>query len=348
MPVTDSICTPERAPAETGGVFVTLRARLSGRKAPTENVQPNASHQGRAGGPASSAVGIIRHPMASTVDSGEAESLFTAHLPVIERVIAFVCRRHHLSADETGDFASHVRIKLLSDNCAVLRAFGGRSSMQTYLTVVITRYLLDVQRESWGKWRPSAEATRMGPVAVLLDRLLTRDGYSVDEAHEIITTNHQLDLTRADVERIVSALPQRQPRRFETDERLADRPAPPASTDIVADGEAIAGAPHVAAALQRALGSLSPQDRLVLTMRFRDGVPVVQIASALGLDQRALFRRIEKMLRDVRRRLERDGIDRSLVLRILESERGTLELARHLPEIAGEGPSMASGASEWR
>ena len=34
----------------------------------------------------------------------------------------------------------------------------------------------------WGKWRPSAVAKRLGPTAVLLDRLLTRDGRPFDDA----------------------------------------------------------------------------------------------------------------------------------------------------------------------
>lgn len=281
-------------------------------------------------------------------DPSDGHALFEAHLPTIERVIALVCRRNHLDPDEGDEFASRARIRLLSDDCAALRAFAGRCSLQTYLSIVVKRYLVDYQRESWGKWRPCAEATRLGPTAVLLDRLTSRDGYSVDQAYEIMTTNHRIDVTRAEVEKMIAALPHRQPRRFEGDDTLVDRPADGASGDVIAEREAAESAPQVAAGLRRAFDALGSEDRLVLLMRFHDGRPVGEIASILGIEQRFLFRRIEKLLKGVRQQLEKDGIDKSLVLRVLESEQGAFELSRHLPGISGPSPSVVVRASEWQ
>ena len=44
---------------------------------------------------------------------------------------------------------------------------------------VIQRLFLDARIAKWGKWRPSVSARRLGGVAVLLERLLTRDGLSL-------------------------------------------------------------------------------------------------------------------------------------------------------------------------
>ena len=88
------------------------------------------------------------------------ESRFLAQLDTVDRVVAFVCRRHRLSPDESDDFRSVARVKLLEHDYAILRAFEGRSSIQTYLTVVIQRLFLDYRISAWGKWRPSAEARR--------------------------------------------------------------------------------------------------------------------------------------------------------------------------------------------
>jgi RNA polymerase sigma factor for flagellar operon FliA len=67
------------------------------------------------------------------------EALFVSQLAVIERVISFVSSRHHMPGVEADDFASHAKLKLIEDDYAILRKFQGRSSLRTYLTVVIER-----------------------------------------------------------------------------------------------------------------------------------------------------------------------------------------------------------------
>ena len=49
------------------------------------------------------------------------ERVFLEHLPLIERSVTFVVRRYHASPAETDDFASHVRLKLVEDDYALLR-----------------------------------------------------------------------------------------------------------------------------------------------------------------------------------------------------------------------------------
>src|ERR1019366_2147799 len=105
-------------------------------------------------------------------------------------VISFVSARHHLPGVEADDFASHVKLRLIEDDYAILRKFQRRSSLRTYLTVVIQRMFLDYRISAWGKWRPSAEAKRAGAVAVQLEQLMGRDGYRFGEACELLETNH--------------------------------------------------------------------------------------------------------------------------------------------------------------
>jgi RNA polymerase sigma factor (sigma-70 family) len=287
--------------------------------------------------------------MAQAPEPDDPQSPLVPHLRTIERVTRYVCRRNHLTADEAEDFASHVHVRLLADDCAALRRFGGRSNIQTYLSVVIERYFIDYRREIWGKWRPSAEAVRVGAAAVLLDKLMTRDGYSVDEAYQIMTVNHRMSLTRAEVDRMASALPPRSPRRFESDENLADRPAPSASVEQIAAEREVAGRTvQVAAALRHAFAALDVQDRLILVMRFHDNQSVPQISAVLGIEQQALYRRIVRLLNDVKQHLERQGIDRSLALQVLESDRALFELSQNLSKTGEAGPSVPVGARKWR
>ena len=147
--------------------------------------------------------------MDRAVSPDSVEALFVSQLGLVERVVGFVCARHHLSPADADDFGSHARLKLIEDGYAILRKFEGRSSLRTYHTVVIERLFLDYRISAWGKWRPSAEARRCGAAGVLLEQLLVRDGYSLDEACEVMKTNHAVTMPRSGLEELAGRLPVR-------------------------------------------------------------------------------------------------------------------------------------------
>jgi hypothetical protein len=109
-----------------------------------------------------------------------------ADLSVLAGVIRDVSRLHRLTESDAQDFAQSVHLRLIERRYDVFARFDGRSSMRSYLTVVVTRLLLDWRNAMYGKWRPCAVARRLGPAAIELDRLINRDGYSADEAAELV------------------------------------------------------------------------------------------------------------------------------------------------------------------
>jgi len=142
----------------------------------------------------------------------DAESVFLRNVDLIDRITAVVCRRNRLQPADADDFLSHVRTKLFENDCAILGKFEGRSAMSTYLTTVITRLFYHWRAAILGKWRPSAEAVRLGDKAILLERLLTRDGYSLDAAVRELTEGERAVMTRGELDAIHLRLPPRQPR----------------------------------------------------------------------------------------------------------------------------------------
>ena len=114
----------------------------------------------------------------------------TSWYPLVERILVKLARRKQLSQNESEDFASHVRLKMLEDNGAILQKFRGQSSIETYLTTVLTRLFLDYRREKWGRWRSSAVAKRLGREALLLEKALYRDHIPFEEAAEMLRHNH--------------------------------------------------------------------------------------------------------------------------------------------------------------
>src|SRR5258708_11804305 len=278
-----------------------------------------------------------------------AEALFVSQLGLVERVVRFVCARYHVASEDADDFASHAKVKVVEEEYAILRKFAGRSSLRAYLTVVIDRLLLDYRISAWGKWRPSAEARRNGSIAVLLDQLIVRDGHSFDEACQILTTNHRLTIARQEIERLATRLPGRVRRRFESDDRLIDVPAPGARADgplIARERAAVEG--RLVAALRRAKERFDPQDRLIIAMRFEDGRTVADIATVLRLDQKSLYRRLEKLLRQLRAGLESDGVTPAEVREVLDATTVSWDLERREMERSRPRPSIGKGAQEWR
>src|SRR5436305_941804 len=104
----------------------------------------------------------------------EAQALFGSSLPLVERIAGDLCRRAGIYGADAEDFASAAKLALVEGDYAVLRTFEGRSSLATYLTVVFSRLLADQQMRAFGRFRPSAEAARLGPAAGRVEALLAR------------------------------------------------------------------------------------------------------------------------------------------------------------------------------
>ena len=154
-----------------------------------------------------------------------AQNLYTEHADTIESVLAYTRRAHRLSADDGDEFSSWARLKLLEDDCAILRKFQGLSTFKTFLVTVIQRLFLDWRIREWGKWRPTAEARRLGPVAIELERLVLRDGIDFGQAAQtLVSKGTALSIDECD--EVWAQLKQR-PRRLRTgSDELVDLPAP--------------------------------------------------------------------------------------------------------------------------
>jgi RNA polymerase sigma factor (sigma-70 family) len=283
--------------------------------------------------------------MDRAVSPHNVDALFVSQLDVIERVIGFVCAKHHVAATDAEDFESHAKLRLIDDNYAILRKFEGRSALRTYLTIVIERLFLDYRNSAWGKWRPSAEARRCGPIGELLEQLLVRDGYALDEASELLATNHGVTMPRSAIDSLAGRLPVRTRRRFESDDTLAQLPSHAASPDdLVSDRDRQGVADRVSTVLKAVMSRLDTQDRLILALRFEDGRTVADIAGMLRLEPKALYRRVERLLRRLRQALEKNDVNTAAVMEMLESPAVSVEWEGHAhDEIAAPRPSVRKG-----
>ncbi|HEV7591174.1 MAG TPA: sigma-70 family RNA polymerase sigma factor [Longimicrobium sp.] len=257
-------------------------------------------------------------------DRPPAERLLLDHLPWIERACAALARRHGLAGDEADDFLSWARLRLLEDDCAILRKFRGECAATTYLTVVLATLFRNYRVREWGKWRPSAAAKREGPLAVRLEALVKRDGFRLEEAAQRLRTAGATTLSDRELAALLARLPEHAPSRplAAGGGALSEAPAPGSADAAVLAEQAGARRGEAEAALRRAVERLAARDQVVFRMRFWEGLSVAQIARGLGVPQKGLYRRIERALARMRRDLERGGVSREQVRALLDEEAG--------------------------
>ena len=245
------------------------------------------------------------------------ELTLEACLPTVKQAVRFVARKKCLSEAEADDLRSEVYVVLIERN--VLARFEGRSKLYTFLVTVATNVLRDLRDKAWQKWRPSAEARRLGPEAELLERLLTREGHGFDQACEIMRTNHGVGLGDAALAALRDRLPDRTRRKMVGEEAMAALPARGAEADLeVLKTEQGCAATRVGAALEQALASLADGDRLILQLKFDGGLKVSEIAPIVGQEQKGLYPRIQRLLGQLRQTLVAGGFAESEVLALLE------------------------------
>ena len=268
------------------------------------------------------------------------EQLFLSELALIERVIAWVCARRCLRGADAEDFASTVKLRLIENDYEILGRFEGRSSLKTYLTAVVNRIYLDYQTQRFGKWRPSAEARRLGPVALRLEALLYRDGLTFEEARGVLQTDFQVAESREALYEISLKLPRRSPRRAgpRTDQEL---PAPAVRLSTIEQAERQILAERTFLVLRKALGRLPPRDRIVLRLHVEGGLSVADVARALGEEQKTLYRRRDAAFKRLRVDLEAEGIGCGDARELLS----TLDWDSALTVEAAVKDSFAQGAA---
>ena len=256
-------------------------------------------------------------PDESAVLRSAAERIFLANLDWIDRAAQTLASRHGLDPDDQDDFASVVREKLLDDDYAAIRKHRGDAKLQTYLTTVIANTFKDYCVQRWGRWRPSAVARRIGRMAVRFEALIHRDGHSVGQAIEVLRSEG-VTLASSELRRMAMSFPMRSnPRKHE--KRLpTDAISHDDAEERIVEAERQTLHDRAIGTLAMAMQRLEPEDQLVLRLRIWEGMAVADIARSLNLEQKPLYRRIERAYKELRKPLEAAGIDAHTVRELID------------------------------
>jgi len=271
------------------------------------------------------------------------EELLTSQKKLLDQVIACIVRRHRLNDSDAEEFRSLVYMKLVDNDYAVLRQWKKQANLRTYLTSVVTRQCLDYRTAQWGRWRASAEAQRQGEQALILERLMSRDGFSFGEASEFMRTNLRLAISDEELERLRGLLPDRVRRRQIEDDDLTSLPAEgPDAESAAIEAEGRAEFARLAKTLDQVLHELDPQERLLLKILYWDDSTVAKASRMLG--EEGLYRKRDQILEKVRKRLQDEGFTLEMLRKLLDDRRGPDDSDDDRPDLSGRnadsGPSL--------
>lgn len=244
----------------------------------------------------------------------EPSELLLQNLTALQQIITAVCRRKGMKPDDIEEFSGVVRLRLVENDYAVIRAYQGRSSFKTYLASVVPRMLIDHQRHEWGKWRDSAGAERLGDVAVELERLLHRDGRTLDEAVAVVSARHP-ELTRAEFVELASQLAPRNRRTVVALEEAGDLGFN--ETDRAENADTAARISRIVIAF---IAGLPRDEQLVFKLRFDSAMSVTEISRSLRLEYGPLWRRLQKRFRQLRQQLEGAGVGTADIEKLVGSD----------------------------
>jgi RNA polymerase sigma factor (sigma-70 family) len=222
----------------------------------------------------------------------------------VERALVRAARRARLSWEDAQDFTGYARVRLLEDDCRILRTFRGQNR-QAYLAIVMRRLMLDYRIKEWGKWRSSAEARRHGGAAVLFEALVYREGYTPHEAAAMLSFRGSA-LAPDVADKLTRRMPK--PRRVpEIEGHLATSfVALPACG--VSARERRTTAVRIRRVLADAIGRLPDQERAILVRRFWSSRTISELARDLEMPPKLLYRKLDSTLEILRKTLLAAGI----------------------------------------
>ena len=134
-----------------------------------------------------------------------------------------------------------------------------------------------------------------------------------------------------------SGLPRRE-RFFCVDEEVLARLGTTRSVDDYDRHEAASLLGDLESQLKDATEDLSSEDRLLLKMRFDQGLSVPEIAMVVNLKPKTIYARITRLLKRIRCRLEQSGVRWETLESLVGRSELALDLETVFPDVSNRSP----------
>lgn len=254
--------------------------------------------------------------MIERLGSAQGEAAWTDFLNEFSTIILQVVRLFEREPDASADCFLFVCEELSRKGFRRLRRFrvDGRASFPTWLRAVVRNLCLDWHRKEFGRYRIFESVGRLNSFECSVFSAVYERGLNEDEALVVIRADHP-ELTSEKFDECLGRIRQiltprqrwliaaRRPKveSLSGEEGRADGREIP---DPKPNPESLALAEERGRAVEQALGNLSRAERLVLRLRFEQGLKLREVADLLGLkDAQTADRRVSEALGKLRREL---------------------------------------------
>ncbi len=211
-----------------------------------------------------------------------------------------------------------------------VRTWTGQGKFATFLAVLTTRLMTDYVRKTYGHQRmPRWLAEQTNPVWQEAYRVVILERYGHQEAIELLKTRYP-EIEPQEIYRIVAEVIAKSPPRYrhqDSQEVGLDEIAEPGSSELSPEAETepkarellealdgyIRGEAPALAEAQALVEKLKPyialsdEDRLLLRLRYLEGLPLEQVAKLLHVTGDP-YKRLNKILKSMRAACERAGL----------------------------------------
>jgi len=231
--------------------------------------------------------------------------------------------------NEALELSNQVLDILRQDNYRVLREFKGNAQLTTYLTAIISRRAVDMIRKKLGRGREKERAKDLGNIGLLLYQRVIKDGYPLRDVYDELRTTGNFPGALEELEAMLRKIKGKNPGGHQPGAANENN-----GTSAVKNGTSINEEEYVIPdtksdpqallmekqrqqdirrVLRDMIAPLSGEERLLLRMRFpvhEDEQPgsVEQIADALGVTPKAVYKRLTRLMKKCRQQLDRRGI----------------------------------------
>lgn len=243
------------------------------------------------------------------LERGRPEAAWDLFLAQYRRLLFVAIRRYAQDYDDVMDVFARVCEALREDDLRRLRAYAEQSArFSTWLVTVVHRLTIDWFRHRDGRPRLSELAVRLPPLRRRIFELVFLEHYSHVAAYEQLRTAEQPALRYREflVELRATYRDVTEGRRGGVIRALSG--GPPVDVDDGVEAQPEPGSER-SGMLERALASLTPEDRVLLRLYVEQELPAADIARILGLPSaKAAYNRAYRALAALRSWLARAGI----------------------------------------
>jgi len=261
--------------------------------------------------------------------------IISDHFPLIERQ-CFIAVKRQLKyqgtlnnplniENEALELSNQVLDTLQHDNYRVLRQFKGEAKLSTYITTIIARQAVDLVRKKLGRSREKERAQKFGKTGMIIYEKIILQGCSLAEIYLELKSGENISQSLEELETIAEKI---RGKKSSLTFLNGDNPVVKNGAIVNEDGDYIIPdkkndpeellieeqrKQKLGEIVKEIIAQLNGEERIILRMRFpandeeKPG-KVEQIATVLGISEKAVYKRIARILHKCKNLLDQKGV----------------------------------------